>query len=295
VKNKAHLIIYLWIISSLLPTFAQKEEGKDFSYDKESKSIIPKYMGKVFLHKGNSKVIRKDGTKQSLKKDSKIYPGDTIQTQRASLVKVEMVDTTLLTIGPESLFRLENWEYKTKEDRKGTFNIIKGKMRSHFKVKASVDGALKVRTGSISMGIRGTRILAQNYDRGDKVVVNHVAVLTGKAKVYDSIKDEKLELGAGGQYISFVKPNGKVLKTIKTPLSPNELKYLKADDKNPSKYFRPFLKEFTSKSIDQSKSAGESAKEYGRSTYEKKALRSSKSPQWQKTLNKLNSRLKSND
>lgn len=285
----------LWALSSLYPSYAQKEEDKDFSYDNESKSIIPKYMGKVFLHKGNCKVKRKDNTEQELLKDSKIYPGDTIQTQKSSLIKIEMVDTTVLTIGPDSLFRLEDWVYKTKEDRKGTFHIIKGKMRSHFKVKAFEDGALKVKTGSISMGIRGTRVLAQNYDRGDKVLVHHVAVLTGKARVYDSIKDEKLDLEAGGQYISFVKSNGKVLKTIKTPLSANQIKYLRADDKNPNKYFRPFLKEFTSKNINQNKSAGDAAKAYGRSTYEKKSQRNPKSPQWQKTLNKLNNKLKSNE
>ncbi|MCR9204559.1 MAG: hypothetical protein NXH75_08290 [Halobacteriovoraceae bacterium] len=129
---KALLPLCLLFLSfNLLGQDGGKDDA-DFTYDKESKSIIPKYLGKVILLKGTVKA-----NNRSLKKGDKIYPKEKIITEGSSLVKVEMVDTTILTAGPNTTLGFENWSYRTKSDRDLTLNLLKGKMRSHFKVKAT--------------------------------------------------------------------------------------------------------------------------------------------------------------
>lgn len=263
-------------------------DDKDFTYDKDSKSIVPKYLGKVVLLKGKASANRK-GQVVALKKGAKVYPKDTIETQNSSFMKLEMVDKTLMTAGPTTKLSFENWQYKTKEDRKGTFNLIKGKMRAHFKVKAKEEDSLKIKVGHVAMGVRGTRIMANHYQRDDAVKVSHLVTLEGKTHLYDQVKEFETHQKAGDQYISFLKKDGTILKTSEDKLSPTELQYLKSDDKDPMKYFKPFLREFKGKKISQGKSGSTSgaSHSYQESTYKKNKANTS----WKNTLNKLNDRL----
>lgn len=137
------------------------------------------------------------------------------------------------------------------------------------------------------MGVRGTRIMANYYQRKDNVIVSHVATLTGKTRVYDKVADREVIQKPGGQYISFLKPDGSVMRVKTKPLNDSELQYLKSDDKNPLKYFRPFMKKFKGKNIDQELS--QENLQYNESTYSKK--RRKKGASWKDTLNKLNQRL----
>jgi hypothetical protein len=287
------IIPHVFLSATLLifnPILAQTND-KDFTYDKESQSIIPKYLGKVILLKGVAQANRA-GKSISLSKGAKIYPKDILNTQERSFLKIEMVDKTLMTAGPSSKLSFENWQYKTKEDRKGTFNLIQGKMRAHFKVKAKEENSLKIKVGHVAMGVRGTRIMANKYNQTDGTQVSHLVTLEGKTQIYDQVKDYQVNHEGGDQYISFLKRDGTILKNEDGKLSPTELQYLKSDDKDPMKYFKPFLKEFKGKSIEnnsQGSSAG-SAHSYQKSTFSGKKKKS-----WKKTLNKLNNRLNSDD
>jgi len=267
--------------------YSQKNKD-DFTYDKDSKSIIPKYLGKVILLKGKA-IGQRDGQDVLLKKGAKIYPNDTIKTQSKSLVKIEMVDKTLMTAGPDTTLAFEKWQYKSKEDRKATFNLIRGKMRAHFKVKAKEENSLKIKVGTVAMGVRGTRILANMYTQVSGIQVSHVATLSGKTQVYDKLTDITLNQEAGGQYISFLKRDGTLLKSEDRPLSKKEIKYLKSDDKDPMKYFRPFMKEFKGKTITNQDGNDQGSNEYGKSTLQRS--KKNKNSSWKKTLNKLNERL----
>jgi hypothetical protein len=267
--------------------YSQKNKD-DFTYDKDSKSIIPKYLGKVILLKGKA-IGQRDGQDVLLKNGTKIYPKDIIKTQAKSLIKIEMVDKTLMTAGPDTTLAFEKWQYKSKEDRKGTFNLIKGKMRAHFKVKAKEENSLKIKVGTVAMGVRGTRILANKYTQISGIQVSHVATLSGKTQIYDELTDITLNQKAGGQYISFLKRDGTLLKSDDRPLSQKEIKYLKSDDKDPMKYFKPFMKEFKGKTITNQDGSGQGSIEYGKSTHKK--YKKNKNSSWKKTLNKLNERL----
>jgi len=276
-------------------SWAQKDKG-DFTYDPKTKSVKPKYLGKVFLIKGKVESISSTGIESSLRDQSKIFPGDKIITQAKSLIKIEMVDTTVVTVAAESTFEFSKWDYETKDEREALFNVIKGRIRSNIKVKNKKTSSLKYQVGSVSMGIRGTRILASAYTRPDKVSVSHVVVLEGKTEIYDSAADKKLSLEAGSQYISFLKPDGTILKTEGPNLSREEVKRLKATDKNPRKYFRPFLPFIGLKKVSHSTSSKLAAPSPTGAGANRKNSRfkNNEKKSWKSTLNKLNQRLLEN-
>ena len=290
-KNNLSLIL---ILSSLFCSVFAQEDSKDFTYDPETQSVKPSYLGKVILIKGSISSLSKEGKKKALKKESKIFAGDTLMTEARSMVKVEMIDTTVLTVAPKSEFKFDKWDYKTKEERSAVFQVLKGKIRSNIKVKSRKKGSLEYKVGSVSMGIRGTRILANYYKRRDNVTVSHVVVLTGKTEIYDSANDQSLELNAGSQYISFLKQDGTILKSEQSSLSQNQLKELKANDKNPNKYFKPFLPSITSKDLQSSNTQNQALKKTKSKNYQRRMKPESKKS-WKSTLKKLNNRLGEED
>lgn len=279
------------LLSFSLSTFSQKDQSSDgdLSYDEKTQSIIPNYLGKVALIRGNVEAI-KDNKKRSPKKSDKIYPGEAIKTQQKSFVKIEMVDTTILAIGPNSTLSFDEWQYKTKEDRNLLLNLRKGKIRSHFKVKAIGNEALKIKVGHVTMGVRGTEILANYYQREDSSIVSHVATLSGSTTVYDSVKDETHVLNEGDQYISFLSPDGKVLKVKKSSLEDKDLEFLKSKEQNGLKYFRPFLEKVGVQSSNK-KEQESSQKDFIDRESNNLRKRSRKKKSWKNTLRNLNEAL----
>lgn len=285
------------LLSLLLPLslFAQNATNKDesnpeFQYDQKSKSVIPRYLGKVTLIKG--KVTNQKN--EILKKNSKVYPQDKLTTDKKGFVKLEMVDTTSLTLAPNSTLSFQKWKYRTKSDREAIFDLEIGRMRAHFKVKAENEDDLKVKVGHVSMGIRGTEISVNHlttYDqKGEEIKVAHLATLSGKTLLYDEVKEEEIVQNEGEYYISYMQRDGKVIKAIKHQLLPNEWDELKAIDKNPNKYFKPFLSTKGLKTKNQSQTK---SKEMGQGSSQRRQKGStSPKPSWKETLKKLNGRLK---
>lgn len=201
-----------------------------------------------------------------------------------------MVDTTILAIGPNSTLSFDQWQYKTKEDRNLILNLRKGKIRSHFKVKATGDEALKIKVGHVTMGVRGTEILANYYQREDSNIVSHVATLSGSTTVYDSVKDETHVLNEGDQYISFLSPDGKALKVKKSSLENKDLEFLKSKEQNGLKYFKPFLEKVGIQSSNKKQQEN-----YKKDFIDDKPINNRKTSQekksWKSTLRNLNEAL----
>jgi hypothetical protein len=286
--------IYLLPLLAFLLTSQSFAEG-DFSYDAESKSIVAKYLGKVILIKGEVFTNTVKGKKSKIEKGSKVFPGDQITTSKRSMVKIEMIDTTVITVAPRSEFKFDKWDYRTKADRDATFTVLKGKIRSHIKVKNKSESNLEYRVGSVSMGIRGTRILANAYTRKDRVRVSHVVVLSGKTEIYDKSADKRFKLEDGSEYISFLRPDGTILKQTESILSPARLKELKANDKNPKKYFKPFIPYITSKDLKGTSSTAVSSDQSAKDRNSDNSRRSTKKKSWKSILEKLNKRLDEDD
>jgi hypothetical protein len=148
-------------------------DDKDWTFDPKTSTLIPNYLGKIKALKG--KAIIGD---RELKKGSKVYNNDLIQTSEASFIVMEMIDLTTVTLGPNSDFKVENWKYRTKTDREAQFSIIKGKLRALVRSKAQSPDQLKIKTPTVSMGIRGTEFMVNVVNVGGKAI-EQVALLEG--------------------------------------------------------------------------------------------------------------------
>ena len=173
-----NLIIFMscFILSFATTTFAA-ENDKDWTFDPKTSTLIPKYLGKIKALTGKVNIGDRE-----LKKGSKVYNNDLIQTSEKSFVVLEMVDLTIVTLGPNSDFKVENWEYRTKNDRNAQFNIIKGQWRAFVKSKSVDADQLKIKTPLVSMGIRGTELMVNvlNIEGRD---VTQVALLEGAVHI----------------------------------------------------------------------------------------------------------------
>ncbi len=191
-------MLALCSLSLSLDLFGQGRDDKDWTLDLKTSTLIPKYVGSVKEIKGD--VLVED---RVLQKGSKIYPRDTLRTQDKSYIKLELIDDTIITLGPKSEFAVENWSYRTKNDREAVFALIKGKLRAEIKSKSKEKDQLKVRSPLVAMGIRGTELTMNNQFIGNKEITQ-VALIEGKIQVLIGELKEKLDMKPG-DYIEIVK------------------------------------------------------------------------------------------
>lgn len=173
----------LFITTSAL--FAQEKDDKDWTLDPKTSTLIPNYLGKIKVLNGKAIIGDRD-----LKKGSKIYNNDLIQTSESSFVVMEMIDLTTVTIGPKTDFKVTNWSYRTKNDRNAEFTILKGQWRALVRSKSKEDDQLKIRTPVVSMGIRGTELMV-NVIKDTKNEITQVALLEGS--VHMETNDGKIQ------------------------------------------------------------------------------------------------------
>ncbi len=146
---------------------------KDWVLDPKTSTLIPKYMAVVKVIKG--KVLVED---RELAKGSKIYANDLIQTTDKSLLVLDLIDLTTITLGPNSEFRADSWNYRTKNDREAVFSVLKGQWRALIRSKSKTEDQLQIKTPFASMGVRGTELLV-NVLKDKEKDVTQVALLEG--------------------------------------------------------------------------------------------------------------------
>ena len=77
--------------------------------------------GDVFKSKVNDSSSIRLGLKFGIKK------GDIITTGKDSYVKIQLLDNTVISLGPESHFSFRNYEFESITDRSANFDLLKGK------------------------------------------------------------------------------------------------------------------------------------------------------------------------
>lgn len=211
-----HLILSLWFSLSGL-VFAK--DDKDWTLDLKTSTLIPKYSGIVKEVKGMATIEDSE-----LKNGSKIYPQDIIKTKEKSFVKLELVDDSLVTIGPLSEFQIESWVYRTKNDRDAIYSLLKGRMRMEIKSKAKDRDQLKVKSSLVAMGIRGTSFALNNSLQGNKEVAQ-ISLMEGAIRLTSSEFKETINMKPG-DYIEIVKGLKKSRHALK-PLPAADFERLK--------------------------------------------------------------------
>lgn len=159
-----------------------------------STSFEKQPIGRVVKIKG--KVLRKlpNGKYQFLKSGINLYQGDSIVSKSKSYVKILMKDDTLFQLGPKSKFVFEKFQMKTKRERTATYNLIQGKLRSLFTIKAKKK-TLTIKTPTASMGVRGTEIVSDVYKYKGKIQTD-IALISGKLEI-TTLSNKKFFIDTG--------------------------------------------------------------------------------------------------
>lgn len=128
---------------------------------------------------------------QPLKAGAQLYAGDQLVSSQRSFARILMKDETLFQVGPETTFVVEKFDFKQKNDRQATYNLVAGRLRSVFTQKAK-ENELFIKTPTASMGIRGTEILSDVY-RVDGEVRTDIALLSGNLDVMTQGSNQEIK------------------------------------------------------------------------------------------------------
>ena len=118
-------------------------------------------IGQVVALKGDVKVERESKIQELLLKD-KILKNDQINTLNNSRTQLLLNDETIITIGENSIFKVDEYLFNEEKDSSLKMNFLNGT----FKIISGKIGKLnpnnfKLQTKTASIGIRGTEILLQ--------------------------------------------------------------------------------------------------------------------------------------
>ncbi len=126
-------------------------------------SFAAKVHGVFRVVKGKVKIKSgKNGKTKRAKLGAKVYPRDTIITEKNSRAKIIMSDKNIINVSPESQIVFQKYEFDPKKKKKNVLiNVLYGKVRS--KVNQKYNGKtskFQVKTPSAVAGVRGTDFLA---------------------------------------------------------------------------------------------------------------------------------------
>ena len=118
---------------------------------------------------GQVSVVNAAGAQRQLIKGGALVNGDTIRTGEGARAQLRFTDGALVSLQPQSEFRIDNYAYSGKTDgqEKGFFSLLKGGLRTitGFVGRSNRD-SYKVTTSVATIGIRGTEYTAGLNDSG---------------------------------------------------------------------------------------------------------------------------------
>lgn len=225
-------------------------QAQDFTFDKVKGKAVPNYIAEIKVLKGEA-FKQTNGKKTQVEIGTRFLKSDTLITQEKSMVKIMLVDDTIISLGPKSELNFTDMTFNEKDDRQLVVSLVKGQLTGHVKNKAK-PGEVSFRTKLATMGVRGTQILI-NHQTINQMEISEFALLTGSADVEDN-KKVTHPLSASDK-ITIVQNNTdqKSLQEI-SKLSDSEFKNLNRTDINEDLEFRPFLPYFEVKGLNQSSS-----------------------------------------
>lgn len=260
--------------------------AEDFTFDPKTSTLVAKFMGRVTLLRGQVFAKGAKGNRK-LAKGQKIFKNDLVYTKNG-LVKIELVDQTVITLNKNSEFNVSDWKYvPQKGERNSVINLLKGQMRTHFKMKARKKNKLEVKVNNVSMGVRGTKILANASSDTQGREITQIALIEGYGRLLDANNDFQKAMNPGDHYISVIGPDGQ--KTRNEVIPKTEVKKLLAAGKNPKKNFFPFLGNYDIQKMGIKKDSSSKS-----STDNLNSIKDTKEEGWKDTMDKLNKRLQEN-
>jgi len=117
------------------------------------------YVAQIIRINGDAQVTHLDGLKDAINLKTTLNNGDKIEVASKSRTQMRFNDGTVVTLGRDSIFSIDEYLYDSTDKSKAEFNIIKGSFKfltgnigkiapKHFKLKAK----------TATMGVRGTYV-----------------------------------------------------------------------------------------------------------------------------------------
>jgi hypothetical protein len=111
---------------------------------------------------GDAAIVR-NGARLAAKVGDPVFEKDTIETGADGAIGITFIDNTVMSTGPNSEIALEDYRFDSSnfngamlaDMRKGTVAMVSGD------IARSSPGAMKIRTPSAILGVRGTRFAIQ--------------------------------------------------------------------------------------------------------------------------------------
>jgi len=280
-QKKVFTIFCLLLFSS--PIFAQA-----ISVDPDTSKLVDNHVADVIFVKGQVYKI-KPGKKDPIliAENQRFNEGDTIQTGKASFIKLKMIDDTIISLGPYSKLHLELFKQKSKDDRSSVYGFLVGKIRAHFKNKAK-PGDIIIKTKSASMGVRGTKLVASLKANKEGKIVTQFGLLQGIVRVTNNISGKKFNLNPKEEFIIFSDENENLIQEGIIKMDDNFHEELLASHLNELEDMEPLLRYYEKDSLPESRSPN-SSKSNSHNKFENKNQKTKSG--WKNNLKELNQRL----
>jgi hypothetical protein len=263
--------------------------GQDFTFDKEKGKAVPTFIGQAKLIKGSVFKKTADSSLTPVETGTRFKTSEGVITKERSFLKIQLIDDTIISIGPKSEIKLDEYDFTDKENRSFLFSLIRGQMTGDIKNKAPAD-QLKFKTKFTTMGIRGTYVLV-NTQTKNSLEVSQFALLSGKAQLSAGV--DKYDLASGDHLV--IVSGDSLTEKEKRILSGEEINKLSAEEIDETKDFKPFLPYLDlndeTNSLMRKHFQHTSSSDIGEIVVNK---REEKKPSWQQNLKKLNQKLKEN-
>ena len=122
-------------------------------------------VAQIKIVSGQAEIVR-NGARTAAKIGDPLYEKDTIETGGDGAIGITFIDNTVMSSGPNSEIVLEDYKFNSSNFKgsmltdmnRGTVSMISGD------IARSTPGAMKVKTPTAILGVRGTRFVIEVKD-----------------------------------------------------------------------------------------------------------------------------------
>lgn len=173
-------------------------------------NILFANVGKIVSLKGEANITRDNKTFQ-VKRDTLLKEKDLLTTKNNSKVQILFKDETIISIGKNSTFKINDYLFENKDNVKAEFSMIKGVFRTITgKIGKIAPQNFKLKTKSASIGIRGTQIITQITEGTEKIFCTE-----GQIEVTQNSTNLKIIVNKG-EFVAMETADGNSLQKNKT-------------------------------------------------------------------------------
>jgi hypothetical protein len=137
-------------------------------------------VGEITLVIGQSALERSGSELAQVQKGEKIAQGDVIKTTASGHVHIRFIDGALVSVRPNSVFAIQQFEYNPKQPKDSVvrFTLAKGEVRSiSGRAAEEAKDRFRLNTPLVAIGVKGTDFVTSSGNQVTRVTVNSGAIV----------------------------------------------------------------------------------------------------------------------